>query len=95
METEEDLDGVNLHLQGAGQVHHLIQTQTQLLLKCLKLQVRLRLDRLTWRCYLAFERRLTVHHAVPGQQLVPGLGRHQHKVLVLHQTLLQVIRVQI
>lgn len=26
METEEDLNGVNLHLQSAGQVHHLTHT---------------------------------------------------------------------
>lgn len=28
VEAEEDLDGVNLHLQGAGQVHHLSHTHT-------------------------------------------------------------------
>ena len=102
METEEDLNGVNLNLQGAGQVHHLrdththTHTTTELLSNISDTGNTPNCASGAWqRRYLALQRRLTLHHAVPGQQLVPGLSWHQYKVLVLHQTLLQVVRGQI
>jgi len=47
------------------------------------------------RRHLALQRRLPVQRPVPGQQAPPRLRRDQHKVLVLHQALLQVERLQI
>lgn len=93
VETEEDLDGVHLHLQGAGQVHHLSHTHNLSYNTSLH-PVYILCVHVWWR-YLALQRRLAVHQSVPGLQLVPGVGRHQHKVLVLHQPLLQVKRVQV